>query len=218
MLSDSINQLKKDIVNYASFVQIILQKTIKGLISKEYTMLHGVINIDEPLANERELILDEECINIIAQYSPKALALRTVITIMRMNNDLERIADHAVNICNNGLELIKYPVINNFIDISRMSDEVINMLDDSIKSFINGDADLAKNVCRRDNIVDALRDKFLRDLVNIMSADSKNIEQSINLINISKNLERIADLSTNIAENTIFIVKGKIIKHNKEEL
>jgi phosphate transport system protein len=217
MLSDSINQLKKDIVNYASFVQTILQKTIKGLVTREASILKEVVNNDEPIANERELILDEACINIIAQYSPKALALRTVITIMRMNNDLERIADHAVNICNNSLDLIKFPILNNFSDISRMSDEVINMLDDSIKAFVNGDPDLAKNVCDRDSIVDTLRDKFLRELINIMITDSKNIEQSIDLITISKNLERIADLSTNIAENTIFIVKGKIIKHNKDE-
>jgi phosphate transport system protein len=137
--------------------------------------------------------------------------------IMKMGNDLERMGDHAVNIAESALYLIDRPAVKPLIDIPRMSELTIGMLKDSISAFINEDASLAKSVCERDGLVDSLRDQVLRELVTFMLSDSKTIERSLHLTRISGNLERVADLSTNICEDVIFMVKGQVIKHHRAD-
>ena len=131
-----------------------------------------------------------------------------------MNNDLERIADHAVNISQSALCFIEQPLVKPLIDIPRMADTVIEMLNDGVNAFVHEDSNLARGVCARDNVVDALRDQILRELVTYMISDPSTIERSLHLIRIPKNLERIADLSTNICEDVIFLVEGEVIKHH----
>ena len=134
-----------------------------------------------------------------------------------MNNDLERIADHAVNISQSALYLIEQPLVKPLIDIPRMADTVIGMLNDGVNAFIHEDSSLASSVCTRDSDVDALRSQILRELITYMVSEPSTIERSLHLIRVSKNLERIADLSTNICEEVIFLVEGKVIKHHFEE-
>jgi len=134
-----------------------------------------------------------------------------------MNNDLERMGDHAVNIAESSLFLIERPPVKPLIDIPNMAKVTMEMLRNSINSFINENAKLAKTVCERDYIVDGLRDQILRELITFMSSDPSTIERSIHLMRISSNLERIADLSTNICEDVIFMVEGRVIKHHKEK-
>jgi phosphate transport system protein len=137
--------------------------------------------------------------------------------VMKMGNDLERIGDHAVNIAESGLYLIERPQVKPFVDIPRMSEVTIKMLKDGIQAFINEDADLAKSVCERDSIVDELRIQILRELITFMVSDATTIERCLHLIRVSGNLERIADLSTNMCEEVIFMVKGRVIKHHFDE-
>ena len=137
--------------------------------------------------------------------------------ILRMNNDLERIGDHAVNISQSALVLIEQPLVKPFIDIPRMAEEVKHMINDAIVSFINKDSHLAKKVCERDSVVDSLRDQIIRELITYMISDPSTIQRSLHIMNVSKNLERIADLSTNICEDVIFLVDAKVIKHHHEE-
>jgi len=176
-----------------------------------------VIKEYEPKMNELEIELDELCTNLIALYQPKAGNLRTILMILKMNNDLERVGDLAVNISESALYLIEKPPVKPLIDIPRMAEESIDMLKNAIDSFINKDAELAKSVCEKDTIVDGLRDQVLRELITYMSSDPTTIERAIHLIRISRSLERIADLSTNICEDVIFMVEGKVIKHHKDE-
>jgi len=217
MLEEKLNDLKKKLIEEAGLSEDMVKKSIDGLIGKRKEILEKVIKEYEPKMNKLEIELDELCTNLIALYQPEAGNLRTILMILKMNNDLERIGDLAVNISESALFLIERPPVKPLIDIPRMAEETIDMLKKAVDSFINRDAKLAKSVCERDNVIDNLKDQILRELITYMSSDPSTIERSIHLIRISRCLERIADLSTNICEDVIFMVKGKVIKHHKDE-
>jgi len=217
MLEQKIANLKGELIDYADLVEAMIEKSIKGLLDKRKNLLLEVIEKDENLANEKEIELDELTISLIAQYAPKAKDLRTIMMISKMNNDLERMGDLAVNIAESALFLIEKPLVKPLIDIPRMAEESVKMLKDAISSFIDENPRLAKTVCERDYIVDGLRDQVLRELVTYMTSDPHTIERSLHLLRISRCLERVADLSTNICEDVIFMVEGRIIKHHREE-
>ncbi len=217
MLNNKILDLKKQLIEEAGLAESMVRKSTEGLLSKKKEFLLEVIDNDEPKMNQFEIKVDELCTSLIALYQPEAKNLRTVLTILKINNDLERIGDLAVNISQSALYLIERPLVKPLIDIPRMSEGAINMLKDSINSFIKKDAGLAKSVCERDVIVDELREQILRELVTYMVSDPHTIKRSLELIKIAHSLERIADLSTNISEDSIFMIEGKIIKHHNED-
>ncbi|MCL5408684.1 MAG: phosphate signaling complex protein PhoU [Candidatus Omnitrophica bacterium] len=217
MFEDKEINLKKEIIEYANLIEKMIQKSIEGLLKRERNLLNEVIQVDEPRANRWEIDIDELCTTIIAQFEPKAKDLRTILMSLKMNNDLERMGDHAVNISESAIFLIDKPPIKPLIDIPRMADEATKMLKDSIESFINEDAKLARNVCERDDIVDSLHEQVYRELITFMISDSSVIQPALYLIRVSNNLERIADLTTNICEDVIFMAEGRVIKHNIEE-
>jgi len=216
MLEEKLITLKGRLIEYASLVEKMIDLSIEGLLRKDTTHLEEVMKVFEPKANDMEIEIDEECISLIAQFQPKAGDLRTIHTIMRMNNDLERMGDHAVNICESALFLLERPAVKPLIDIPRMAELSASMLKDSIASFIEEDPKLAKLVCERDERVDELGEQVLRELITYMTSDTTAIERSLHLLRIARNLERIADLSTNICEDTIFMVDGRVIKHHKD--
>ena len=215
MLKKDLDLLVKQLLESASLVNDMIQKSIRGLTQKEKDILLEVIEQDEPKENELEIAIEESCIQQIACYQPQAKDLRTIMMVMKMNNDLERMGDEAVNISESALFLIEKPEVKPLIDIPRMAEEATKMIEDSLKSFINEDIKLAQNVCERDDIVDGLRDQILRELITFMAADPTVIEPSIRLIRISRSLERIADLSTNICEDVIYMAEGRVIKHGQ---
>jgi phosphate transport system protein len=218
MLEEKLQQLKSSLVDYATLVERMIEKSIQGLLNKDKILLEEVIVKDEPAVNDFEIMMDEHCTSLIAQYEPKAKELRSILMILKMSNDLERMGDHAVNISLSSQYLIERPPVKPLIDLPKMADETIGMLKDSIQSFIAEDSNLAKKVCERDSVVDGLRNQILRELIAYMGADPLVIERSLHLIRVSSNLERVADLSTNIGEDVIFIAAGKVIKHHREEL
>ncbi|MBN1635094.1 MAG: phosphate signaling complex protein PhoU [Deltaproteobacteria bacterium] len=209
---------KKELVEYATLVEGMIEHSIKGLKEKDVQVLTKVIEKDEPRANELEIDMNERCISLIARHQPAGKALRTILMLLNISNTLERMGDHAVTICESALFLIEKPPVKPLIDIPRMAQIVIEMLKNTISAFVNEDAELTQRVCQMDNTVDALRDQILRELITFMASDPTTIERSLQLMKISSNLERIADLSTNICEDIVYIVKGKIIKHHFEEI
>ncbi len=217
MLKDRIVELKKIVINQATLVEQMIDKSIKGLIENNEHILKEIIEFDEKMVNDNELVIDEKCLNILALFHPEAKDLRTIMMISKMNIDMERMGDSAVNIAESALYLISKPQVKPYIDLPKMAKEVMKMVNDSINSFINENEILALDVCNRDSIVDNYRDQILRELITYMFSDPSTIERSLHLIRISNNLERIADLSTNISEETIYITKGKVIKHHKLE-
>jgi phosphate transport system protein len=217
MLEEKISILKKKIVEFCLLVEKMIYESINGLLNKNSEVLKKVIFEDEVLANNFEIEIDELSISTIAQYQPKAKNLRTILMILKINNDLERMGDHAVNISESSLFLIERPMVKPLIDIPRMAEKTIEMVKESVNSFINENSSIARKICIEDEIIDNLRDQITRELITYMISEPSTIERSLHLLGIAQNLERIADLSTNICEDVIYMVEGKIIKHHFEE-
>jgi len=219
MLQEQIESLKVSLVKYARLVADMIERSVKAFVARQAEVLEAIIANDEPRANELELELEEECISLIAQFEPKARQLRTVLMVLGITNDLERLADHAVNISEAAREILARTPLRTQDEIPRMAELAIRMVEDSIQAFIEEDPGLARKVCESDNAVDELADRIRERLVETMvaSADPSTIEPSLWVLKIAANLERIADLSTNIGEDVIFMVEGRVIKHHKEE-
>lgn len=218
MLESRLKQLDEKITKYATFVKEMIDNSLYGLLEKDKTILNNVIEKSEDQANQYEIELEELCISAIAQFQPLAKDLRRIIMILKINNDLERMADHAVNISQSAVFLIERPDLKPLIDIPRMGEETIKILYDSITAYINMDVKLASSVFKRDDTVDAIRDQVFRELSTYMASSPSSIERALQLMNIARNLERISDLATNICEDVIYIAKGRVIKHHHEEL
>ncbi len=217
MLEEKMHDLKRELVEYSGLVEDMIEKSITGLLTTDKRLLADVVEKEEPRANDWEISIDELCMGMIAQFQPRARDLRTILMALGMNKDLERMGDHAVNIAQSAMFLIDRPAVKPLLDIPRMAEEVKAMVHDCLRSFLHGDAVLAKRVCGRDSIVDGLQKQILRELITYMTSDPATIERSLHLVEISNNLERIADLSTNIGEDVIFMVEGRVTKHHKDE-
>jgi len=215
MLAVKIEDLKRQIVQYSDHIKNMIEKSIRGLVTRDEKLLNSVIEEEEPKANMLELELDKTCTAVIAQFQPMAKDLRTVLMIYDMSNAFERMGDHAVNISESALPLIEHKPIKPFIDIPRMSEITIEMLNDCIEAFINESSNIAREVCERDSVIDGLRAQILRELVTFMAENPSIISDCLHILRIADNLERIADLTTNICEDVIFITKGKVVKHSK---
>lgn len=210
-------ELKRHLLEDAALVEDMIAKSIRGLADKNELLLLEVMNTEEPKANDYDREIDEMCVEIIAQYEPVARDLRMVVMIVKMNKDLERIADHAVNVCESALFLISKPVLPSLEDLKLMGENAVRMLKDSINAFVNENVQLANAVLERDSIVDSAGDKILKELTELMRAHKDSIPRALHVMRIAHNLERIADLATNLAEEVIYIVEGRDIKHSHPE-
>ena len=213
MLEERIVELKKEVTMFAAHNKEMLSRAIDGLVNRKDENLNKIINEDESLANEKELNIDHLCTTLIAQYQPNATNLRIILMASKINNDLERMADHVCNIAQSAKLLITQPPVKPLVDIPNMTEIAIGMQQDAINAFVKDDTELARDILARDKQVNNLRDQVLRELITYMTDHSSTIERSLHLIRIASNLERIADLATNIAEDIVFIVDGLVIKH-----
>src|SRR5690606_22124342 len=160
-----------------------------------------------------EVAVDDACIHLLALQQPMARDLRMITTTMRICSDLERVGDHAVNIAQTVKHLVGLPPFANLPEIEERARIAAEMLSDSLDDFVRGDAEAAREVCRRDDKVDALHNSTVRILLTHMMEDPRNIGAAMNWFMVSSNLERIADLATNIAEDVVYLVVGTIILH-----
>ncbi|KAB2880605.1 phosphate signaling complex protein PhoU [bacterium] len=213
--TEQLAHLEKLIIEMGSMVETQVSSTIQALIDRNIPLAMAVMQNDHKV-DELEMTIDEEVLSILALHQPVAVDLRDVIGISKINGDLERIGDHAQNIA----ESVKVIVENNqriTVDyIPKMSDIARSMLKDAIDSFIHKDVELAMSVCKRDDDIDDLNKYLFADILASMIKDPKVIPTSMEIIRISKNFERIADLCTNICEDVVFIRDAKSIKHSKE--
>ncbi len=167
----------------------------------------------DPEINDLELEVDDLCIKFLALQSPVASDLRLVRSIIKVNTDLERIGDQAVNIAHGVIRLLALPPFEPTADVVLLGETAADMLHDSLKAFVSSDVKLAQSVLERDDKADGLRDSIFRDLLASMMADAAVSERALGLILVSRNLERIADHATNIAEETIFVVEARVVRH-----
>jgi phosphate transport system protein len=216
-LTEETNKLKKMLFEMATSVEEMIAKSVKALEENNMILAEDVIKSDQKV-NEMEIEIDNQCIRILALLHPEAEDLRAVTMIMKINNDLERIGDHAVNIAEKAIYLADKPPVKPLIDIPKMAEKAIEMLQESLDSFVNKDAELAVQVCKKDDEVDALEPQIVRELVTYMISDPQTIDRSLALILIARALERVADLATNIAEDTYYIASGKFLKHHHTKI
>jgi phosphate transport system protein len=163
--------------------------------------------------NELELEVDDLCIKFLALQNPVASDLRLVRSIIKVNTDLERVGDQAVNIAQGVIRILAQPLLRPTLDVARLGEAAISMLHDSLRSFVEQDVALATSVLSRDDEADELRDGIFRVLLTHMMADPGVIERALGLILVSRSLERIADHATNIAEEVVFVVEGRVVRH-----
>ena len=217
MLEKRISILKEKLLKMANIAEEMVNGSMKALVEKDKELARKVKFENEPIVNNLEIEIDEYAVETLALFQPKARDLRTVVMILKMNNDLERVGDLATNIAEFAMELIPQPDVKPYIDLPRMSHIAVEMLDDAITAFISQDAKLGRDVCRRDDIVDNLNEQIIRELLTFMIQDPKTIGRSLLIIRISENLERVADLATNIGEDVVYIVESEIIKHRQKK-
>jgi len=214
MLHEKIVELKRNLLEDAALVEDMITKSILGVLERNSNLLDEVVNTEEPKVNEYDRSIDEMCVQTIAQFEPVARDLRLVIMIIKMNKDLERMADHAVNISESGLFLTANPALIQVDNLKVMGESTVKMMKDAINAFVNEDVQLAQAVCDHDNIVDEAGDQILKELTETMRAKKEAIPRALAMMRIAHNLERIADLATNIAEEVVYIVEGRDIKHH----
>src|SRR3989338_4116057 len=214
MLTEKMAELKHRLIEYATLVEGMINKSIKGLLEKDENLLEDVIEREEPKANNYDREIDETCTALIAQFEPLAKDLRMVVMILKMNKDLERVADHAVNISESSLFLVARPLLKPLDDVRDMAKTASMMLKDGIDAFVQENTALAREVCERDQIVDEIGEKILKETTNYIRGEQDGIRRSLHLMRIAHNIERIAYISTNICEEVIYMVEGKNIKHH----
>jgi phosphate transport system protein len=200
------------------FAQEAIYKSIEALKNRDKKLAQDVIDADKKV-DETELAIDERCIDLIARYQPMAGDLRFITTGMKINAELERIADLAVDIAQRVQQLADKPLLKPLIDIPKLSALAQNMVRDSINAFVGRDVELAKKVVLSDSEADELRNHVQNELLNdYMARDPKTADRALPLLLIARHLERICDHATNIAEDVIYMVEAKVVKHHPEQL
>jgi phosphate transport system protein len=209
-----LKELREKLLHEAGLVERAIQDAIKALLERTSDIARKVIE-DDDLVNALEVEIDEFCLKLLALRQPAARDLRFITTAIKINYDLERIGDTAVNICERVLELNQEPQLKPYIDLPTMASIVQAMVKESLDAFVKEDVQLALKVTQDDEKVDSYLDQIFRELLTYMMQDARTISRATRLLFIAKNLERMADHAVNIAELVIFMVEGKIIRHLK---
>jgi phosphate transport system protein len=212
---EELEQLKTKLLEMSSLVEAAIQRSISAVIHKDRSAAEEVFR-SEARINEIEIEIDEFAINLLALQQPMAADLRLIVAALKINTDLERMGDLSVSIAQRARSLMEEPVIKPMIDIPHIAGLVQSMVRKALDAFVTRDADLARSVLASDDAVDSLRTACYHELVSFMEKDPQNIKQALDLLAITRNLERIADHSTNVAEDVLFLVKGVDVRHHAE--
>ncbi len=212
-LDEELKQVKEKLLRMAALVEDSISQSIQGLQEEREDLPREVLRREERI-NQLDVEVDGLGMKLLALNQPMALDLRFITAVLRIGRDLERMGDLAVNIAERTLDLIRQPKLKPLIDIPRMAEAAQGMVRDAITAFIDRDAELALDVCRRDAEVDGLNNQVFRELLTYMMQDASTITRAVNLILVARHLERIADHATNIGEDVIYYVRGRTIKHH----
>src|SRR5665648_153174 len=211
-----LGNLRQDLLRMAALAETAVDKSVESVTNRDSDRAREVI-IDDITLNRMELAIEDQAFKLLALRQPVATDLRLTVAAMRIATELERIGDQAVNIAERALELNSRPPLELPIDIKLMAEIALGMVRTSIDAFVNQDPKLAIQVCQRDVEVDILDDEYIQKLLDSMIQESRWVTRLHHFIIVVRNLERIADLATNIAEDIVFIVEGRVIKHRCED-
>jgi phosphate transport system protein len=212
---EELEQLKSKLLEESALVESAIYRSITAVVQKDESLAREVLR-NEARVNQIEIEIDDAAVSLLALQQPMAADLRFIIASIKINNDLERMGDLAVNIAERALSLLNEPIVKPMIDIPHIAALVQSMVRKSLDSFVTRDADLARSVLESDNAVDDLRNASFHELISFMEQDPSNIRQAIDLLSVVRNLERIADHATNIAEDVLFLAKGIDVRHHAE--
>jgi phosphate transport system protein len=212
-----IEDLKRQLLHMSGLSERIIRKAVEALQRRDPVLAEEVF-ADDHAIDRLELDIEERCVNLLALQQPLARDLRLITSSIKISNDLERVGDHAVNIAGCAQELAKRPPIKPLADLAQMTESAAGMLRDALDAFVRQDAEAARLLCSRDDEVDALNRRIFGELLARMVSNPSEIEPCMTLVLVSRNLERIGDLATNVAEEVVFIAEARVIKHHAEEL
>ncbi len=207
-----LDELKRNLLEMARLAEEATNRAVQSIVRRDSSLAEMTFEGEDRI-NKMEIAIEEMCLKLLALRQPMAADLRFITAALKITTDLERIGDQAVNIAERAISLNEEAQIKPYIDIPRMADIAQSMVRDVLDAFVNRDSKLARSVCERDDVVDALHDQVLRELITYMIADPKTITRAVHLIIVSRCLERIADHATNVAEDVIFMVDALVIKH-----
>lgn len=209
-----IEHLKDLLLRMGAMVEDAINLSIRALLERDTGIAEEVI-VNDRQVDQMELEIDDHTVELIAKMQPAAVDLRFVATAMKITPELERIADLAQDVCERAIELNREPQLKPLLDIPRLARIAQEMVRQSLDAFVRGDAVLAREVIDRDDEVDILTEQSFRELLTYMLEDSRNISRAIRLTFVGKYFERMADGATNICEMVVFLVEGKVIKHQQ---
>ena len=216
MINEKILELRAMLMAEANLVEKMVSLAMDGLFRNQSSYEKEVLTYEKRV-NQIEVDIDSKCIAMIALHQPEAKDLREILMIYRINNDLERLGDQAVNISESATHLIGEPILEALPELPKMAKATLRMLKMSIEAFGKEDVESSRQVCSEDEIVDDYNRLIYEQLLLLMKDKPENIKPCLHVLRIAKNLERIGDLSTNIAENNIYMAEGKVIKHHQDE-
>ncbi len=209
---EELDELKRRLLEMGGLAEDRLQLAVKGIVERDLAAIDWVLGGDADI-NRLHVEIDDRCVKLLALHQPMAVDLRSIVAAVKINTDLERVGDLAVNITEAGQRYLQHPPVKELIDIPRMATLAQTMLRDALDSFVRRDLDLAHAVLTADDTLDAIKSQVFRDLLTFMLNDQATIEAAIDLILISRHLERVGDHATNIAEDVIFMVTAKDVRH-----
>jgi phosphate transport system protein len=215
-LQREIDKLKKSLLSLCSLVEDQVHLAVQAVMNRDEDMAHEIEKRDLQI-DQLEVEVEEECLKTLALHQPVAADLRLIISAMKINNDLERIGDMAVNIARKAAGLANEEPVELTFDLSQMWSKTQVMLRDSLDSLVNMDQALATSVCARDDEIDAMKKSIRIEIEGRIQREPDKVKQFLRYLAISRNLERIADLATNIAEDVIYLAQGKIIRHGDKD-
>ncbi len=213
---DELNQVKARLLTMSGEAEAALGAAVEALIDRDHDKAESVIAGDR-IIDQMEIEIEELCLNLLALQQPMAKDLRMLIAAIKITSDLERVGDHAVNIAQSATRVEPTRAVTPQSEIREMARLASDMLSDALESFIRGDSAAARELVKRDDKVDALHRSLFRMLLSYMKENPQSVGTGMELSLVSRNLERVADLATNIAEDVVFLVEGKSIKHHAED-
>ena len=212
--SGQLSDVRELVLRMGGLAEQMTRRVIQALVERNLAIL-GEVRTMESQVNQLHVEIDEACIELIALRQPAAVDLRFITAAMKIIVDMERIGDQAINIVERAESLLAVPPLKPLIDIPRMADIAQEMLKASLDAYVNGDDNLAYQTILKDDEVDQLKDQVFRELLTFMMSDPTTIPRAMDLILVSRHIERIADHATNICEDVIFMVKGKDVRHQE---
>lgn len=215
-LQEELDVLKTRLLEMGSLAEERVRRAVEGLADRAFDLIDGVVSGDEPI-NELHIEIDDRCLKILALQQPMAADLRAVMAAVKINTDLERVGDLAVNIAEAAKRYSTHPPVKKLIDIPKMADIAQAMLRDALDAYVNRDVVLAQHVLSEDDKLDSLKTQIFRELLTFMLQDPSTIEAALDLILVSRHLERIGDHATNVAEDVIFMVSARDVRHHAPE-